>query len=218
MSALAVLGGTGAQGFGLALRLARAGERIVIGSRSAERAAASLARLREQLPDADASAAENREAAERADRILLAIPYEGLREFLDEAAPRLAGKTVIDVIVALAFQKGVATVARLDDAPSVGELVQQRVPAARVVSAFKNVPADLLQDLSQPVIGDVVLCGEDAAARAEVAELAEKIPGVHPVDAGGIVNARSLEAITALLVNLNRRYKARTSITITGLP
>lgn len=218
MGALAVVGGTGAQGLGLALRLARAGERLIIGSRSAERARAALAKLLAEVPDADATAAENAEAAERADRILLAIPFDGLVEFLDEAAPRLAGKTVIDVIVALVMRKGVAELAPLPAAGSVGELIQQRVPAARVVSAFKNVPADLLQDLSEPVIGDVVLCGEDAAARAEVAELAEKIPGVHPVDAGGIVNARSLESITALLVNLNRRYKARTSITITGLP
>jgi NADPH-dependent F420 reductase len=218
MGALAVVGGTGAQGLGLALRFASAGEQLIIGSRSRERADAALAKLLAAVPGADASAAENREAAERADRILLAIPYDGLLEFLDGAAAELAGKTVIDVIVALAFRKGVAALSPLDGARSVGELVQQRVPAARVVSAFKNVPADLLQDLSQPVIGDVVLCGEDAAARAEVAELAEKIPGVHPVDAGGIVNAHSLEAITALLVNLNRRYRARTSITITGLP
>jgi hypothetical protein len=218
MGALAVVGGTGAQGFGLALRFARAGETLIIGSRSAERAAAALARLRREVPDADASASENRVAAERADRVLLAIPYDGLLAFLDETAPRLAGKTVIDVIVALSFRDGVAELAEIPEARSVGELVQLRVTRARVVSAFKNVPADLLQDLAQPVIGDVVLCGDDPAARAEVAELAEKIPGVHAVDAGGIVNARSLEAITALLVNLNRRFRAQTSITITGLP
>lgn len=217
-SALAVVGGTGAQGFGLALRLAQAGERIVLGSRSAERAEAALAKLKEQLPDADATAAENREAAHLADRILLSIPFDGLAEFLDGGATWLAGKTVVDVIVPLAFRKGVAELRPVEGARSVGELLQQRVPSARVVSAFKNVPAELLQDLSQPVIGDVVLCGEDEAARAEVAALAEMIPGLHPVDAGGLVNAHALEAITALLVNLNRRHKARTSITITGLP
>jgi NADPH-dependent F420 reductase len=217
-SALAVLGGTGAQGFGLALRFARGGERLILGSRSAERARAALARLRAAVPEADATAAENREAAERAGSVVLAIPFEGLREFLDATATALAGKVVIDVIVPLSFHRGVAEVKAVPEAGSVGELVQQRVPAARVVSAFKNISADLLQDLSQAVIGDVVLCGEDPAARSEVAALAEKIPGMHPVDAGGIVNARSLEAITALLVNLNRRYRARTSITITGLP
>jgi NADPH-dependent F420 reductase len=217
MGELAVVGGTGAQGFGLALRLARAGEKIVIGSRSEERARAALAKLRIELPHAHANAAENRDAAERADRILLAIPFDGLIEFLDDAAPRLAGKIVIDVIVALAFRGGVAELAPLPGALSVGELVQQRIPAARVVSAFKNVPAEILQDLSQPIRGDVVLCGEDEAARAEVAALAAKITGARAVDAGGIANARSLEAITALLVNLNRRYRARTSIAITGL-
>jgi 8-hydroxy-5-deazaflavin:NADPH oxidoreductase len=217
-SALAVLGSTGPQGFGLALRLARAGERLILGSRSAERAEAALAKLKEQVPEADATAAENREAAHAADRILLSIPFDGLVEFLDEAGPWLAGKTVVDVIVPLSFRRGVAELRPVEGARSVGELVQQRVPTARVVSAFKNVPAELLQDLSQPVIGDVVLCGEDASARAEVAALAEMIPGLHPVDAGGLVNAHALEAITALLVNLNRRHKARTSITITGLP
>lgn len=216
--ALAVLGGTGAQGMGLALRFAQAGESVVLGSRSAERARAALDRLRAVVPDADASAAENREAAERAETVLLAIPFDGLIEFLDADGAALAGKTLIDVIVPLVFRRGVAEVGAVAGAPSVGELLQQRVPTARVVSAFKNVPADLLADLSQAVIGDVVLCGEDPAARAEVARLAELIPGMHPVDAGGIVNARSLEAITALLVNLNRLYRARTSITITGLP
>ena len=216
--ALAIVGGTGAQGFGLALRLANAGERIILGSRSAERATAALAKLQLLLPEAAATAAENREAAHEADRILLAVPFDGLAELLDEAAPWLAGKIVIDVIVPLVFRGGAAELQPLEEARSVGELVQRRIPGARVVSAFKNVPADLLQDLSQPVIGDVVLCGEDATARAEVAALVEKIPGPQPVDAGGLVNAHALEAITALLVNLNRRHRARTSITITGLP
>jgi NADPH-dependent F420 reductase len=218
MGGLAIAGGTGALGFGLALRFARAGERLIIGSRSAERAAAALEKLRQHVPDADATSAENREAVERADRVLLAIPYEGVHDLLDDAVTRLAGKTVIDVIVALVFRRGVAELARLVTAHSVGELVQERLPDSRVVSAFKNLPADRLQDLSQPVIGDVILCGEDETARAEVAALAARIPNLRPVDAGGIANARALEAITALLVNLNRRYRAQTSITITGLP
>ena len=91
------------------------------------------------------------------------------------------------------------------------------MPSSRVVSAFKNVPAERLQDLDAALAGDVILCGDDAAARAEVAALVAKLPGLRAVDAGRLANARYLEAITALLLNLNRKYRARTSIAIVGL-
>src|SRR5262249_46652055 len=113
---------------------------------------------------------------------------------------------------------GFFELAVVEGAASAGELIQQAAPAARVVSAFKNLSAEKLRDPSSALEGDVVLCGNDAPARGEVARLVRLIPGLRAVDAGGIANARYVEAITALLLNLNRRHKARTSIAILGLP
>jgi NADPH-dependent F420 reductase len=121
------------------------------------------------------------------------------------------------VVVPLRFRAGFFELAAVAGAPSAGELIQQAAPAARVVSAFKNLSAEKLRDVPSPLEGDVVVCGNDAAARGEVARLVALIPGLRAVDAGGIGNARYLEAITALLLNLNRKHKAVTSIAILGL-
>jgi len=154
----------------------------------------------------------------RSKRLVLTFPFGGLATFLAAGRAALAGKLVIDVIVPLAVRNGFFELTPVDGAASAGELIQQTVPAARVVSGFKNHSAETLQDLAAPLEGDVVLCGNDAGARAEVAALVGLLPGLRAVDAGGIANARYLEAITALLLNLNRRHKARASIAILGLP
>lgn len=218
MGALAFIGGTGPEGLGLALRLAAAGEPVLIGSRAADRAAAAAESIRATLPRAEVQGYSNMDALARTDRIVLTFPFEGLADFLASAKHALEGKLVIDVIVPLAFRGGFLELVPIDGARSAGELIQQAAPTARVVSAFKNLSAEKLRDLSSPLEGDVVLCGNDAGARAEVAALVGLIPGLRAVDAGGIRNARYLEAITALLLNLNRKYKARTSIAILGLP
>jgi NADPH-dependent F420 reductase len=218
MTALAFLGGTGPEGLGLAQRFAAAGQPVLIGSRVAARAVAAAETIRAAVPGADARGYENLDALARTDRVALTFPFAGLRNFLQAAGARLAGKLVIDVIVPLTFRAGLFEVAPLDGAPSAGELIQQAVPGARVVSAFKNLSADLLCDLSRPLEGDVVLCGNDASARAAVAALVALLPGLRAVDAGAIANARYLEAITALLLNLNRKHRVRTSIAIVGLP
>ncbi len=217
MTPPAFLRGTGPEGLGLALRFAAAGEPVIIGSRVTDRAVAAAERIRAAVPGARAEGYENLDALGRSDRIVLAFPFEGLPPFLDAAAGRLDGKLVIDVIVPLAFKPGFCEVAPIPGAASVGELIQAKVPGARVVSAFKNLPAETLGDLSVPMAGDVVLCGNDQAARGAVAALAVKIPGLRAVDAGKIGNSRHLESITALLVNLNRKHKAHTSIAVLGL-
>jgi hypothetical protein len=217
MGALAVVGGTGPEGLGLAVRLAAAGEPIVIGSRRRERAAAAAEEIRAAVPGAEVGAAENLEAVRRTDRVVLAIPVGGLADFLAGGGDALAGKLVIDVVVPLVFRAGFWELLPVPGARSAGELVQQAAPRARVVSAFKNLAAERLRDLGRRLEGDVVLCGDDAAARTEVAALVTKLPGLRPVDAGRLANARYLEAITALLLNLNRRHAATTSIAILGL-
>ena len=215
---IAFIGGTGRQGLGLALRFAAAGAPVVIGSRVAERAAAAAETVRAAVPGASVRGYQNAEAMARSKRLALTFPFAGLASFLAAGRAALAGKLVIDVIVPLAVRAGFFELMPVEGAASAGELIQQTIPAARVVSAFKNHSAETLQDLTVPLEGDVVLCGNDAAARAEVAALVGLLPGLRAVDAGGIANARYLEAITALLLNLNRRHKARTSIAILGLP
>ena len=215
---IAFIGGTGRQGLGLALRFAAAGAPVVIGSRVAERAAAAAETVRTAVPGASVRGYENAEAVARSTRLVLTFPFGGLATFLAAGRAALAGKLVIDVIVPLAVRNGFFELTPVDGAASAGELIQQTVPAARIVSAFKNHSAEKLRDLAVPLEGDVLLCGNDAAARAEVAALVGLLPGLRAVDAGGIANARWLEAITALLLNLNRRHRARATIAILGLP
>ena len=217
MRGFAFVGGTGPQGLGLAMRFAQAGEAVLIGSRSASRADEAARRIRAAVPGAVAEGVENLDAIASSERIVLTLPAAALPTFLETARTPLAGKLVIDVAVPVVLRDGFFELAPVPGAPSAGELVQKAVPSARVVSAFKNVSAERLQDLSAALEGDVVLCGDDAAARTEVAALVAKLPGLRAVDAGRLANARYLEAITALLLNLNRRFRARTSIAIVGL-
>lgn len=217
MSPIAFVGGTGPEGLGLALRLAAAGETVIVGSRTANRAVEAAEAIRAAVPSARVAGTDNREAVAHADRVALTLPFGGLPAFLAEAGTLLVDKLVIDVIVPLALRAGFFALAPIPGAASVGELIQQTVPEARVVSAFKNLSAAKLRDLAAPLAGDVVLCGNDDGARAEVARLVRLMPGLRPVDAGGIANARYLEAITALLLNLNRRHGALTSIAVLGL-
>jgi NADPH-dependent F420 reductase len=214
---IAIVGGTGPLGGGLARRLVAAGETVIVGSRDAARAASAAATVCGAAGGSRCEGAENRAAVARAERVVLALPGAALPEFLDRAGPSLAGKLVIDVVVPLAFEKGFATIVPLPGAPSASELIQRRVPGARVVGAFKNTPADALLDLGAPLEGDVIVCSDDAAARAEVSALVGRLGGLRAVDGGRLANARSVEAITALLVNLNRLHGARTSIAILGL-
>lgn len=217
MSRIAILGGTGAQGLGLAMRFAAAGEAVVIGSRVAERAQEAAAKVRAAIADARVEGRENVEAAAAAERVVLTLPVEGLLPFLERGAAALAGKLVIDAMVPLAVRKRVAELEPIAGAHSVSELVQERVATARVVCAFKNVPSDSLHDLEHPVASDVLLCGDDEGARREVAALVERVPGLRAIDAGPLRLARYVEGLTALLVSLNIRHKALTSIAIVGL-
>jgi hypothetical protein len=215
--AIAFIGGTGPEGIGLALRFAAAGVPVIIGSRVGARAEAAAESIRAAVPGAQAHGFENLEAVARADRVALTFPYAGLAGFLETARGQLAGKLVIDVVVPLSLRDGLFELLPVPGGGSVGELIQRQAPEARVVSAFKNLSAEKLRKLSATLEGDIVLCGEDAAARGEVSKLVSLLPDLRAVDAGGIANARYLEAITALLLNLNRRYKSQTSIAILGL-
>lgn len=215
--AIALVGGTGALGVGLAMRIAATGEPVLIGSRDPQRARDAADRIRAAIPGARVDGVANRDAVLCCRRVVLSVPFAGLAAWLADEASHLRGKLLIDVVVPLAFQNGFCTLAPVADAPSVGEWIQRAVPEAHVVSAFKNLPAGPLQELATPLAADVLLCGDDAGARDEVAALVGRIPGLRAVDVGMLANARYLEAITAMLVNLNRRHRVHASIAITGL-
>jgi 8-hydroxy-5-deazaflavin:NADPH oxidoreductase len=218
---IAVLGGTGAEGFGLALRWARAGEAIIIGSRDAARASGAAAKIAAAVGgSAKVSGEENNAACTAADLVVLTIPFEGHCALLKQIKPAIRpGSIVVDTTVPLAASVGGRATRTLgiwegSAAQQAAELVP---PGVSVVAAFHNTSADILNG-DAPVDCDVIVCSDDPLAAKTIRALAAKIPGVRAIDGGKLENARILEQITALLIGLNIRHKGHSGIRITGLP
>ena len=220
--AIAILGGTGDQGLGLALRFAKAGRRVVIGSRKADRAVAAAEEVRQAVPDAEVSGHENSEAAVQAPIVILSVPFEHTAGTVKSIKEVLAeDQILVSMAVPLATAVGDGAVRTVGIwQGSAAELVQSLVPAGvHVVSAFQNVSAHRLRDLGEPVECDVVVSGKKAP-RARIMELCQLIPGLRGVDGGPLSNARIVEEMTALLIGMNMRYKLPEGLGIrfTGLP
>ena len=213
---VAILGGTGPEGRGLASRLAMHGAEVVIGSRSPARAAETVERLRRDVPGARFTGTTNVEAAGAARIVILTVPFGGVDGVLDACGPYLGGKLLIDTVVPIRVENGHFDLEPVPEG-SAAEHVQARVPSAKVVAAFQNLSAEKLLDLPSPLEGDVVICGNDAQSRAEVAELVRHLPNLRPVDGGELAYARALERLTALLLGINRRHGVRASFRLTGL-
>jgi 8-hydroxy-5-deazaflavin:NADPH oxidoreductase len=225
---IAIVGGTGPEGSGLALRWATAGETVVIGSRDRQRASEAAAKLKERISGAagvparvpEISGAENNAACESADIVILTIPFEGHAEMLKHIKPGLrAGQILVDATVPLATSVGGRATRTLgvwqgSAAQQAAELVPEGVS---VVAAFHSVSSELL-NLEGPVDCDVIVCGDDKQATRKIRELARKIPGVRAIDGGKLENARIVEQITALLIGFNIRSKGQAGLRITGLP
>jgi NADPH-dependent F420 reductase len=215
---IAVIGGTGPQGKGLAYRWALAGHSVVIGSLSADRAEEAAATLRERLPDASVSAARNAAAAASADVVVLAVPYDGHRDLVSELAGDLAGKPVVSCVNPLGFDKQGPFGLDLESG-SAAEEVEALVPDARVTGAFHHVSAVNLWESEAPLDHeDVLVCGDDPEAKQVAIELARAVTGRDGVDAGALRLARQLEPLTAVLISINKRYKVRSGISVSGLP
>ncbi len=214
---LAFLGGTGPEGRGLALRLAMAGEQTIIGSRDAARAAAAADELLKITPGACIQGAANADAAARADVVFLTFPYEGQRPTLEQMREALDGKVVVNVIAPIQFQRGRGASAIEVDAGSAAQEAQELLPGSLVAAAFQNASAEELQEPGLAMEGDVVICTDHAAAKETVMELVPKIPNLRPVDGGARANAKYVEQITPLLVNITRIYKIHAGIKITGV-
>ena len=210
------IGGTGPEGRGLALRFAMAGEAVVIGSRSRERAQEAVEDVLGRAPDLAVTGAENADAAQSADTVFVAVPYSAHRDTVSGLGDLLKGKTVVDVVVPLAFEKGRVRALAVEEG-SVAEQAQLLLPGGRVVGAFHSISAQELLVPDAAMDCDVVVCADDAEARDRVMALAELIKGVRALDGGGLANSRYVEALTALLLNMNRIYKAHSAIKIVGI-
>ena len=215
---IAVVGGTGPQGRGLAYRWARHGHRVVLGSRDAGRAQATAQEIAERVPDAEVSGATNAEAAAGADVVVLAVPYDGHDELVTSLAEQLAGKVVVSCVNPLGFDKrgpyGL-------DVPggSAAETAAALVPEARLVGAFHHVSAVTLWGEEEYLDHeDVLVCGDDVDAKQVAIELARAVVSRDGVDAGKLRIARQLEPWTAVLISVNKRYKTRSGTRISGLP
>jgi 8-hydroxy-5-deazaflavin:NADPH oxidoreductase len=218
---IAVLGGTGPEGFGLALRWAQAGETVIIGSRDAVRAQDAAEKIKQKVgASAKISISENIAACSAADLIVLTVPFEGHATLLKQIKPAIRPNSiVIDATVPLAASVGGRATRTLgvwqgSAAQQAAELVPKDVS---VVAAFQNLGAELL-NADGPVDCDAIVCGDDPNANQVVRSLAKKISGVRAIDGGKLENARILEQITALLIGLNIRHKGHSGIRITGLP
>ena len=209
---IAVLGGTGPQGRGLALRWAVAGEQIVIGSRDPQRAAGVASELGHGI-----TGTGNFEAAQGADVVLVAVPYEGHAALITEIAPAVEAKILIDCVNPLGFDKQGAFALSVPEG-SAAQQAAALAPQARAVAAVHHISAVLLQDLQAQLDIDVLVLSEDREAADAVIALADLIPGMRGVFAGRLRNAGQIESLTANLISINRRYKVHAGIRITDLP
>lgn len=214
---IAVLGGTGAEGSGIALRLAHAGHAVLIGSRDADKAARVCAELRQLAPGARIDAAGNLQAARAAQIAILTVPHGAQQAAVREVREALAGKILVDATVPLVPPK-VARVQLPEGGSAVAAVQQLLGDAVRVVAAFQNVSAHHLRDLAHAPDCDVLVCGDDPEARETVIGLARDM-GLRAWHAGPIANAAAAEALTSVLISINMRYKVPgAGIRITGLP
>ncbi|MDR7254199.1 NADPH-dependent F420 reductase [Nocardioides sp. BE266] len=213
---IAILGGTGPQGRGLARRFAVAGLTVVLGSRTAERAEAAAAELAEATGGA-VSGASNADASAQGDIVLVVVPWDGHAELLESLKGELAGKVVVDCVNPLGFDKQ-GPYALLVPEGSATQQAAAILTESRVVGAFHNVSAVLLEDPSvESIETDVLVLGDDREATDAVQALADTVPGMRGVYGGRIRNAHQVEALTANLISINRRYKAHAGVRVTDV-
>lgn len=213
---IAVLGGTGAEGSGLAIRWAKAGHKLILGSRSADKAQQAAAEMNTRLGGAQVSGMDNRSAAAAAEVVVLAVPYSVQRSTIEDVREALVGKILIDVTVPLVPPR--VSRVQLPEGGSAVEAIQKLLGAeTRVVSAFQNVSAHYLSELDRKIDCDVLVCGDDKDAREVAVQLAADA-GLRGVHAGVLANSAASEALTSALIAINRHYKVPAAgIHITGV-
>jgi 8-hydroxy-5-deazaflavin:NADPH oxidoreductase len=219
--AIPIIGGTGALGYGLALRWARAGRAVVIGSRSEERAAEAARKLSNLAPDAEIEGLRNDVAARQGPVVFLTVPFRAQSENLNNLRESLEpGQLLVDCTVPLAAAVGGKATRSLGVwQGSAAQQAQEMVPdGVTVVAGLHTISAPMLADTGAELAEDVLLCGDRKSDKAQVAGLIEEIPGLRAVNAGPLEVARIVEQLTPLLISINARYKTHAGIRISGLP
>jgi hypothetical protein len=202
------------------MRLALAGEAVRIGSRKPERAADAATTITEAVTaaggSADAGGAVNADVVANCDIVIIVVPFDGHEATLRDLREPIGSKVVIDAAVPLVFNDGVPGVAMVEQG-SATEQAQALLPEARVIGAFHNLSAKKLQDLSKPMEGDVLVTGNDEEAKQQVVQLIESMANLRPIDAGPLAMSRFVEDLTALILGINRRYKAQAAVQMVGI-
>jgi NADPH-dependent F420 reductase len=219
---IAVIGGTGDQGFGLVLRWARAGEKVVIGSRKQEKAEDAAKKANEILGGNSVSGMENPKAAAAADIVVMSVPFAAHVDMIKSVTESIKPDDIfVDIVVPLstAVGGGATTALGVWEGSAAQQAVRLLPANTKIASAFHNVVAESLQNLGRNVDSDVIVCSDSQETKKVVMDLATKIPGVRAIDGGRLENSRIVEQITALLIGINIRYKVKDAgIRITGLP
>ncbi|MXX32382.1 MAG: NADPH-dependent F420 reductase [Chloroflexi bacterium] len=220
MATIGFIGGTGPEGLGLAMRLAMAGERVLIGSRRIERAEDAAQTIRDAVAEAGASAdaggGVNRDIVEQSDVVIVVVPFDGHEATLSDLRDAIGGKLVIDAAVPLTMENRVPGISDVPQG-SATEQAQALLPDARVVGAFHNLSARKLQKLADPMEGDVLVTGDDDDAKQQVVELIGKMPDLRPIDAGPLSMSKFVEDLTALIIGMNMRYKTQAAVRMVGI-
>jgi len=216
---LGFIGGTGPEGKGLALRFAISGLDVFIGSRQEQRGVEAAEDLISKFEGIDSNLVKggtNGKAASDCEIAIICTPYAGHRETLEDLKQNLIGKTVVDVVAPLSFQKGSISAIQVEEGSAAQE-AQLLLPESNVVGAFQNVSAEDLLIPSKQVTCDVIVCSNDQPAKEQVMLLGERIPGIRSVDGGNLENSKYVEQLTALLININKIYKSHSSVKIVGI-
>lgn len=214
---IAIIGGTGPEGLGLAMRFAKAGHMVYIGSRTEERAQEAIDKVREQVPEGDVFGGMNAEGAAKAEFVFLTVPWAAHASTLEELAESIGDKVLIDVVVPMTFDKETGPQSVVVEEGSAAEQARALCPKAKIISALHHLDGKELQKLSRPLQGDVLIAGDHKPAKKKVMELVEQIEYVRALDAGGLSNSKFLEEITVLLIQINKIYKSHAGIRITGI-
>jgi NADPH-dependent F420 reductase len=213
---IAVIGGTGPQGRGLARWLAGAGHTVILGSRSADRAIPAADEIRNRN-GGNVAGTDNETAVRAADVVLVVVPWDGHHELIESLADALTGKLIVSCVNPLGFDANGAYGLIVEEG-SAAEQTQKLVPEARVVGAFHHLSAVTLWESEHKLDHeDVLVCGDDRDAKEIVCELAATVTGRRGIDAGALRLASQLEPLTAVLIGINRRYKARSGVAIVGI-
>jgi len=212
---IALVGGTGPEGRGLATRFALVGHTVVIGSRDAQRGAEVGSALAAELGRENVTGTSNEAAVVDADVVIVVVPYAAHRPTLEGLRDALAGKIVVDAVVPVMFDRGPRPIEV--EAGSATEEAAQILPDSTVIGAFHNLPADVLLDPEAVLESDVLVTGANGEAKDTVMALSNEITGCRAVDAGPLRFSRFVEGLTTLIIGINGRYKAHGAVRITGL-